>query len=287
MGLGIDIAGLDRQVPAPPPPDRPLDPWERRRLEGFGASDIAPLMLALGMITMDTTVPGTSVVPIRRQVTRNGVERPAKSSFVEDRARPRKLRVRRSVWERTGTRTIVAVPVLAEKAGLVEPEDLGDVETVRLGKEREPALFDAFVRRVRSGERAGTLEPDAELHRATPREWLPLFAPASRMSATPDAWGRDFLGQYVNIELKCLACPAALFFNYWLQAQQQSAVLGGCSSLLVAGEFWSAGWRPPGRVVIEEVPPNPTWQALIREATDRGWDEVARMRQRFGMKEPA
>lgn len=241
--VGADIAALDVPPVAEPVPP-PSDPWLARRQLGFGASDTAALLIALGR--------------------RHTEDYPA---WVRDAAKP--IRTRAGIVPR----------VLARKAGLAAYEAPSAVALEGIRRERE--LYSALYRMRYRGldPESLTYAPDA-----TPRECLPLVDRYERaLSATPDAWARDLYGGLVCVELKCsvqavLHLPA----HYALQVQAQIAVMGAESGLLVVGQQWGAAWAPDGPIAVWAVERDEAVIAEIREAAAEGWRRVCALREEAG-----
>lgn len=248
--IGADIAALDVPPVAEPVPP-PSDPWLARRALGFGASDVAALLVALGR--------------------RHAEDFPA---WVRDAAKP--IRTRAGIVPR----------VLARKAGLAAYEAPSAVALEGIRRERE--LYSEAYRQARVAPWVASpgLDPESLTYApdAIPRECLPLVDRYERaLSATPDAWARDLYGGLVCVELKC-SVQAVLHLppHYALQVQAQIAVMGAESGLLVVGQQWGASWAPDGPIAAWPVERDDAVIAEIREAAAEGWRRVCALREEAG-----
>lgn len=106
-----------------------------------------------------------------------------------------------------------------------------------------------------------------------PRCWMPLVdRDCPRLTATPDAWGVDVLGDDVVIEIKSTARECRQAPWYWLlQVQAQLAVTGASWGALVIGEWWAADWREPGPITAYEVQRDDALIADIRASVGEAW----------------
>lgn len=270
MGEPITAEGLDalRAEPAidmamlDPVPDGgaepPADPWLVRRGYGFGASDLAVVLAALGW--------------------RSAEDLPA---YMQRRVKPKRVR------------GIAPTPrVWLEKAGIVAPLAVRSGPASR-GSERERELVTQWTRLVAHGA-AG---PDAALVDAGsvvhvegdwPREVLPLTdCESPRLKATPDVLARDVLGQLGCVDMKCSVRPyGELRWYHRVQVHAQMAVCSADWGAIVEGEGWSADWRdhagePVGAIVTRAFERDEELVRELRAAAAAGWARVEAARSEW------
>lgn len=262
--LDLDFAGLDtapqaEAVEAEDDRDPVRAAWLRRRDAGIGASEIAVVMVALGMRSSDVL-----------------------ASYQLPDAHPIKVRLNKR-------QKAVAIPrVFLRKAGLRRPTAMTDVQ--RLGIEREPEL----VRQWRLRLERGTAGPDCELIDAATVKYLPeLDLPEifplrdsvePRLTCTPDITARNVFGSLGCVDGKCSyeaygpkygAAPERTV----IQVNAQTAVCNGTWGACLEGEYWSASHRdrdgkPWGPVVTWPIEISRTLQDECREAARLGWQKV-------------
>lgn len=257
--LAVDMAGLTD----PEPPDAeevppPSDPWLARRAHGFGASDVAVLMAALGR--------------------RSAEDLPR---YMQRRAAKRRVR------------GLPPTPrILLEKARLLAPLAVKAGPAAR-GSEREAMLVQRWrelVQHRAAGPDAALVDPRSIVYaeRDFPREIMPLVdRHCPRLTATPDILARDVLG-----ELGCWDCKCSVHeydaIKPWhaLQLQTQMAVCDGTHGGIVEGAGWAAEWKdyagePGGPVVTRRIDRDEALIAEIREATEEAWDLVQSIRMKW------
>jgi len=221
------------------------DAWHARRALGFGASDVAALLLASG-----------------------AVAEPA----------PRYLADRAKVITRGPGRGLPRI--IAEKAGVVEPLKAGGAAARGTSRERE--LLEHWRELLRreqySDEGAeGALLPESVTHADMMLAscWPLVDRHQPRLTATLDAWARDAMGCEAVVECKCTATDRTSAPWYWVaQVQAQLAVSGADYGLLLVGEFWAAWHGNDGPVRVWAVERDETAIALIRELVARSWEAV-------------
>lgn len=252
----IDMAMLD------PVPDGgvepPSDPWLRRRGFGFGASDAAVVLAALGWRSAD--------------------ELP---TYMQRRVKPKRVA------------GLAPTPrIWLEKAGIVAPLAVRGGPAAR-GSERERELVTQWRRLVQHGA-AG---PDAALVDASsiiyvegdyPRELLPLVDRESpRLTATPDVLARNVLGELGAVDMKCSVHPyESLREHHRIQVTAQMAVCSADWGAIVEGEGWSATWRdhagePSGAVVTRAFERSDELVRELRAAAAEGWSRVEAVRSEW------
>lgn len=257
--LSADFAAMtDPEPPEAAPVAPPADPWLARRRHGFGASEMALVLVALGYRSAD--ILSSAQQKRNTQPRRKGI--------------PRTHRV------------------FLEKAGLVAPlkvnRDPGS--PVQLGSEREPLL----VRRWTQKLRRGTAGPDCALldwrtvsyvEGEWPREVLPLVdREAPRLTATPDVLVRDIMGELGAWDAKCSVHPyGELKEHHRVQVHAQMAVCSAEHGGIVEGEGWSAAFRdhagePLGPIVSRGMDRDEELIRELREASREGWARVVEAR---------
>lgn len=255
----IDMGALVDAVPSADPVAPPTDPWLRRRMHGFGASDMAVVLVALGRYSPDLLSKGQQ-------------------------ARAKAIRVK----------GLEPTPrVFLEKAGLRAPLKVGSAAGA--GREREPELvaqWRRLVARGAAGPDAALVEPesivyveDRRLRAVLP---LPLRdALSPRLTATPDVLARDILGDVGCWDGKCSVTPyPAVKWSHVVQLNTQMAVCDASHGGIVEGQGWGRAWVDPER---EPLGPIVTWaverdEALVgelREAAAEGWARVEDVRRRW------
>lgn len=252
--LAVDMAGLTD----PEPPDAeeappPADPWLARRAHGFGASDVAVVLAALGWRSAED-LPG----------------------YMQKRVKPKRVRGLSKPVPR----------IWLEKARIVAPLAVRGGPAGR-GSEREGEL----VRQWRTMVERGTAGPDAALidpgsiiyvERDWPREVLPLVDRESpRLTATPDVLARNILGELGCVDMKCSVRPYEEV--RWYHRAQVHAQMAACSAewgAIVEGEGWAATWHaetpegPAGAVVTRAFERDEELVRELRAAAIDGWDRV-------------
>lgn len=278
MSAAIDMAELTDYVPvveAPAPAPLDADPvraaWLSRREAGFGASEIATVLVALGMRHEDIL-----------------------ASYQKPEAKLIKIRLDKRA-------TAIAVPrIILRKAGLRAP--LKASEQMRLGIEREPELVRQWVTRVRrgtAGAAARVLDPDSivywpDMARMMRLAGLPDPSPQAdgeepRLMCSPDMTARDLFGDLRAWDGKCS------FKAYQrrhgrepecqrIQVNAQMAVLGATGGGVVEGEGWCNTFfdgpdGPTGNVVPWPVERDDELIAELRKAARLGWEWVCEIRE--------
>ncbi len=202
-------AALDFSLAAMTPPARP------RELRGIGGSDIAYLMVALG------------------------IRRPDEA--------PAWIREKGEAMPRRG-----GLPKgLAQKIGLAA-RDRGAQLTV--GTKREPDVLAAWIERLEHDEWQHEWERDidpasVQWAGALPIEWCEHVDTLSPLVVHPDAWARTWAGELVTIEMKCARYgydrPAwwngidAAPWYYASQIQAYHAVMRSTRGALIVGCGWN------------------------------------------------
>ncbi len=259
--LSLDDATVSAQLAEPEAVQAHVDPWLARRALTWGASEIATLLVALGM--------------------RHAEDFPD--------------RVRKSARVVRGRRSGVKAPrIFLVKAGLeAEYASNGVADT---GKARERELFRQWRERVRrgiAGRDASSLDPSSLVWAldVLPIEAQPFVdrrCPA--LSMTPDAWARDVLGGLVMVDTKCSVhaygaheTRPGVQPHHVLQLHGQMAVWDADHGLVVEGEQWGARWRddggePMGPIVTWPVPRDEALIGEIRKACALGWERVEELR---------
>jgi hypothetical protein len=259
LDLSADFAAMTDPAPpeaAPVPP--PADPWLVRRGFGFGASDMANVLVALGWRHED---------------------------MLNDHQRKRNTRPRRKGIPRMHR-------VFLEKAGLVAPLKMSDDprSPPNLGSEREPELvrrWGELIRRGQAGPDAAMLDADSIVYaeRDFPREVLPLVDRESpRLTATPDVLVRDYLGRLGCWDAKCsVNAYGELREHHRIQVHAQMAVCAGEHGGILEGEGWAAAYRdhagePCGPIVSHGCERDDELIRELREAAREGWSRVEEAR---------
>lgn len=243
----FDMASLDQPPPAEAVP-QPADPWLARRALGFGASDAAVLLVALGMRPLDVL--------------------------------PSYLHADVKVTNRTAGRP----RIIAQKAGIVEPRKRGSAAAQ--GTARELELLNAWrklVERDQAGPDAALLDPSTVQHASEMPRWAwpyPDRASAGILAASLDGWCSDVFGALVVIECKCSVRPyEGTPEHHALQVQAQMAAVGAASGVIVEGCGWAAEWHandgPIRTYAVERCERTIT---EIRAACLKGWRMVEELR---------
>lgn len=222
--------------------------WLERRTLGFGASDVGALLLICGHAPDEKTP----------------------KWLLETVKVPRGARAPR---------------LLLEKAGLVEPREVG--ATAQAGNDRERELLEQWKLSVQHEalripeERLVRLDTVAHAD-SVPREWLPLVdRHCPRLIATPDAWARDVMGDLVDVQLKCsVAERTELPWYYRAQIVAETAVMNARWGLCVLGERWAAGWGSDGPLRAWPVGRDEALIATIRADAIECWARVEELRDR-------
>lgn len=249
--LAVDMAGLTDPVPPEGGVEAPSDPWLARRAHGFGASDMAVVLAALGWRSPED-LPG----------------------YMQKRVKPKRvagLSPQPRIW--------------LEKARIVAPLAVRGGPAGR-GSERESEL----VRQWRTMLKRGTAGPDAALidassiayvERDWPREVLPLVDRESpRLTATPDVLARNILGELGCVDMKCSVRPyEEVRWYHRAQVHAQMAVCSAGWGAIVEGESWAATWtdhagEPTGAVVTRAFERDEELVRELRAAAVDGWNRV-------------
>jgi hypothetical protein len=230
------------------------DPWLQRRALGFGASDTAVLLAALGRRPLDWL--------------------------------PSYLQADAKVTNRTHK-----VPrLIAQKAGVIEPRKRGSA--VAQGTAREVELLDTWrelALRDQAGPIARLIDAGSVMHSSKlPRAWWPLpDRHCPQLLASLDAWGADALfGDDVVIECKCSVRPyTGTQAHHVVQLHAQMAVTGATLAAVIEGCGWAAEWtggsgpvRTWGDGYDALIERNDALIAEIRECAEEGWAMVTKLR---------
>lgn len=271
----LEVASFTDYVPevepveAPPEHDPVRRAWLARRERGFGASETAVLLVALGMRSPDIL-----------------------ASYQRPEAKP--IRIRLSKRSKA-----VAVPrIFLRKAGLRRA--LKPSEPMLLGIEREPELvrqWRTMVRRGTAGDAASMLDADSILY--MPELGLPEILPLAdaeepRMLCTPDCTARDLFGDLGAYDGKCSfkgygkrygAAPEHIA----IQVNTQMAILGASHGGVVEGEHWSNPYfdgpdGPGGAVRTWPVKRDDKLIGELRKAARLGWQRVIELREGAAME---
>jgi len=226
-----------------------LSGWHGRRAHGFGASDVPALLLAFGSA---------------------GYDNPPK--YLADKAR-------------TTNRTFGLPRLIAEKAGLIDPKEVGQAAARGTARERE--LLDQWRELLEHRQfycdEEMLIVPETICHASdVPQEWFPLVdRECPSLTCTPDAWCRDVVGRLVGVELKCSASERRELPRWWWhQKQAQFCPTAESWGLVVCGEKWSAWHGDDGPVRSWPVQRDESAIAIIRDACVRGWKLVEENRCR-------
>ena len=278
MSEVLDLSADFAAMVDPEPPEvwlvaPPSDAWLRRRGHGFGASDMANVLVALGYRSDD--VLSSSQKKKNTQPRRKGI--------------PRVHRV------------------FLEKAGLVAPlkVNLDPDSPIQLGSEREPELVRQWTEKIRRG----TAGPDCALldweavtyvEGEWPREVLPLVdREAPRLTATPDTLVRSIFGRLEAWDAKCSMRPygdltheqiaagvTPLREHHRIQVHAQMSVCSAERGGIVEGEGWSAKFRdlsgvPCGPIVSRGMDRSEDLIRELRAASVEGWARVEEARAAY------
>lgn len=253
--LDFGVEAMELVEPELAPVAAPADAWLARRGHAFGCSDLAPLLVALGLRSADD-VPG----------------------YILDRSK--RIRVKGHPG---------GVPrIFLEKAGLRAPLAAGEI--AQRGLERERELLDQWRWRLMRGQfycDAERLIDPASIFfapDAIPRELMPLvdrFCP--RLADTPDAYARDLFGELVVVQLKTSYGEKRDLPWWWRDQTQGEVGLGASWGLLVCGEGWANPRRGlDGVIRAWPVPRDERALAELRGACVKGWNEVEALRTAAG-----
>jgi len=269
--LSADFAAMTD--PAPPeavPVPPPADPWLARRRFGFGASEIALVLVALGWRSED--------ILASHQKKKN--------------TRPRRKGIPR------------VHRVFLEKAGLVAPLKMNREPNSppEVGKRREPELVRRWLDKVKRGT-AGPdclhLQPSTAhyVERRWPRQMLPIVDPQCfRLRVSPDVLISDCFGALECWDAKCSLKPYAeltdeqraagvtpLREHHRIQVNAQIAACNAGAGGVLEGEGWSATYRDHageaiGPIVSRAVERDDELIRELRAAATEGWARVEEAR---------
>jgi hypothetical protein len=244
--LSLDPAVLDEQL-AGARDRKPVSAWHRRRLFGFGASDVPALMVGLGLRDAST-------VPAHVAANANLIRVVVPGEAA-------------TMWPR------ICVEKSGRKAAL-KAGRAADVGTVR---ERE--LLEAWRASLRSSD---IIDPESVTHASiVPRELQAAVRDPEcpLLAASLDGWARDVLGELVVIEAKCGNKWRDALPWYWrAQVLAQLACTELDLGLVVCGQQWSRGLDVRGPIDVWPVERDEAAIAEIREAVRAGWRLVEALR---------
>lgn len=246
--LSLDDETVSAQLAEAHEPIAHESPWHERRSLGIGCSDLPAVFLALDLV--------------RGEVS---------PKYLLDRAR----RIR--PWDEPR--------IFLEKANLVRPLRVG--AAAKRGTAREVELLRHWIhllkRRQYACDEERMLIPDTIRHASeVPHEWLPLVDRHSKLVDTPDAWGRDRIGNLVAIQVKCSAAEKPFLPWHWrCQLQGECIVQGASWGLLVCGERWASDWKAVGDgpvrawpVEVEEADAK-----VIRQTVGEAWNRIETLKK--------
>lgn len=248
----FSVDAMELAAPELAPVAAPADEWLARRMMGFGCSDLAPLLIALGLRSNDG-VPG----------------------YIHDHSK--RIRVKGHPG---------GVPrIFLEKAGLRAPLAAGEI--AQRGLERERELLEQWRWRLRRrsyyDEAETLIDPESIIFApdAIPRELLPLVdRHCSALLDTPDAYARDVFDRLVVVQLKT-SFREKRHLPWWWRDQTMGEVgLGAAWGLVVCGDGWAdprRGLDGPIRAWLVER--DETAIAQLRGACVKGRSEVENLRR--------
>ena len=249
MTDSLDFDTVAAQLAEPVAVDAPADAWLARGQLGWGASDIAPLLLALGIVRDAEDAP--EYIRKRTRVTTTSHGQPR---------------------------------IIAEKAGLVAPYAAGSAASEGTRRERELLTHwrTLLERGVYYDDAESLVLPRSIRHADSLMRcmWPIVDRHAPVLTATLDAWASDQLGGSLVVELKCSAKERRDLPWWWRwQVVAQLAVTGADYGLLVMGERWSATWHADdGPVRTWVVERDEREIEIVRNAAREGWRRVEQMR---------
>ena len=236
--LDMSIAGM---TPAPRNAAAPASPWHARRLEGFGASDVAVLLAVTGRREMSTL-----------------------PRYLADKAKP--LRTKHGPAPR----------VVLERCG--RPETKAG-PAADIGKARERELLDAWAATLTPFDdvEPASLRHSSD---APGWVWPYPDRRCPRLAASLDAWGRDSWGDDIAIELKCSRAVRDALPWYWAaQVQAQLAASGLGLGLVVCGQEWSRSMTSTGPIDAWPVDRDEHVIDEIRASVVEAWAMVEKHRE--------
>lgn len=188
----------------------PRGRWLARRGETWGASELAPLLLSMGLAPANHGAPAWVVLQAEHY-------------------------------------SALGIPkLIAWKAGLrARPNQ--DNSATKGGRDLERAVFEEWKR---TDGPAYARKRGLHHASAAPQQWFPLvdrYCPS--IAVTPDAWGFccDDAESHVSVEVKCTRkrMPEPPW-AYVQQNRSQSDAMGATHGFLVVGELWLWPEAPPG-----------------------------------------
>ena len=258
LDLSADFAAMvDPEPPEAVAVESPVDPWLVRRGFGFGASDVAVVLAALGRRSPDD-------LPVYMQ---------------------KRVKLKR-------VRGMTPAPrVFMEKAGVVAPLKVGG--PANLGSEREPELVRQWLDKVRRGA-AG---PDCLMLVAGsahyvegdwPRQLIPFVDPhCFRHRVSPDVLIENAFGGLECWDAKCSFKPYdGIKWCHRVQVTSQMAACNAEAGGILEGEGWSAPFRdhagePMGAIVSRSIERDEALVDEIRSADEEGWQRVEAIREEW------
>lgn len=234
--------------------------WMARRSISFGASEVASVMVALGLRDPEQWAPSSWTL-------RN-------ANFIKVKGGNKVPRI------------------FLQKAGIKKP--FADSPEADAGRRREWRLMDRWRELSRTAETGASALIDPSSVQFTgfgiPLNIMPLidrYCPS--LSATPDGWARDGVSRFVTIDAKCSYHPYRAKWeggippHVFLQKQAQMSVCAADYGLVVEGEEWSATWKddrglPPGPVVTHRVDRDDDVIEEIRQAVTKAMGIVKGLR---------